>query len=72
RQMCIRDSVSAAPKTEKAEGKQQLSFFEVEEKPQTKPVLKQKDQAVIEELKSFNLMDMTPVSYTHLEPTRPS
>lgn len=53
--------VSAAPKTEKTEGKQQLSFFEVEEKPQTKPVLKQKDQAVIEELKSFNLMDMTPL-----------
>lgn len=43
------------------EEKQQLSFFEVEEKPQTKPMLKNKDQAVIEELKSFNLMDMTPL-----------
>ncbi|WP_144716489.1 DNA mismatch repair protein MutS [Bacillus altitudinis] len=54
-------SVSKAPKQEMAEEKQQLSFFEVEEKPQTKPVLKNKDQAVIEELKSFNLMDMTPL-----------
>ncbi|MCS3484872.1 DNA mismatch repair protein MutS [Bacillus sp. FSL K6-0046] len=53
--------VSKAPKKEMAEEKQQLSFFEVEEKPQTKPVLKNKDQAVIEELKSFNLMDMTPL-----------
>ncbi|MEI4788845.1 DNA mismatch repair protein MutS [Bacillus sp. FJAT-53060] len=53
--------VSASPKAEKTEEKQQLSFFEVEEKPQTNAVLKNKDQAVIEELKSFNLMDMTPL-----------
>ena len=56
----VTPTVSAAPKAEKTGEKQQL-FFEVEEKPQPKAALKQKDQAVIDELKSYNLMDMTPL-----------
>ncbi|MGV2912546.1 DNA mismatch repair protein MutS, partial [Bacillus safensis] len=57
----VTPTVSAASKAEKTVEKQQLSFFEVEEKPQPKAALKQKDQAVIDELKSYNLMDMTPL-----------
>ncbi|MGE6631514.1 DNA mismatch repair protein MutS [Bacillus sp. NPDC077027] len=53
--------VTTPKKEEKQEEKMQLSFFEEKQSQSSKPKMKEKEMAVLAELKKLNLMDMTPL-----------